>query len=64
MDDYHLGKVDMAEWSSRHGPETVDPIVQATIDYLRNILGVKKIAAVGYCFGGKVNRAPKFYLYP
>ncbi|PGH13602.1 hypothetical protein AJ79_03595 [Helicocarpus griseus UAMH5409] len=52
-EDYHSGKVDMVDWTSRHGPETVDPIIQSTIDYLRNTVCIQKIAAVGYCFGGK-----------
>ncbi|KAB8346215.1 hypothetical protein FH972_023260 [Carpinus fangiana] len=36
-----------------HLPDTVDPIIIATIKELREKHGVKKIGAVGYCFGGK-----------
>ncbi|KAB5576268.1 dienelactone hydrolase family protein [Coniochaeta sp. 2T2.1] len=52
-DDFFSGRVDMVEWASRHGPDAVDPVIEATIDYVRNTLGIKKAAAVGYCFGGK-----------
>jgi len=40
-------------WSARHPASGVDAIVNSTISYMRNELGVKKIGAVGYCFGGK-----------
>jgi len=36
-----------------HGPGQVDPIVEKTIHEMKTNLGVKKIGAVGYCFGGK-----------
>ncbi|KAJ5833274.1 hypothetical protein N7474_001585, partial [Penicillium riverlandense] len=36
-------------------PAIVDPIVESTIQYVRDTFGVKKIGAVGYCFGGKID---------
>ncbi|KAF2218165.1 dienelactone hydrolase [Elsinoe ampelina] len=36
-----------------HLPNRVDPVVEASIKELREKHGVKKLAAVGYCFGGK-----------
>ncbi|KAL2862834.1 dienelactone hydrolase family protein [Aspergillus lucknowensis] len=36
-----------------HLPENVDPVVEATIEELRNKHGFKKIGAIGYCFGAK-----------
>lgn len=36
-----------------HLPNRVDPVVEVTIKHMRDDLGVKKIGAVGYCFGGK-----------
>jgi dienelactone hydrolase len=39
--------------SKGHTPAQVDPIVQQTIQHLKSELGVKKIGAVGYCFGAK-----------
>jgi len=36
-----------------HGPGQVDPIVEEVIKEMRSNLGVKKIGAVGYCFGAK-----------
>ena len=41
------------EFLARHTPEVVDPIVNSTIDYLRNTVGVKTLAVTGYCFGGR-----------
>jgi dienelactone hydrolase len=35
-----------------HGPEAVDPIVGKAIAYLR-AAGVDKVAATGYCYGGR-----------
>jgi len=36
-----------------HGPGQVDPIVTDVLKEMRGNLGVKKIGAVGYCFGAK-----------
>ncbi|KAI9685846.1 MAG: hypothetical protein M1822_004124 [Bathelium mastoideum] len=36
-----------------HMKERVDPIVEAAIKEMRKNLGVKKLGAVGYCFGAK-----------
>ncbi|GAM38616.1 dienelactone hydrolase family protein [Talaromyces pinophilus] len=44
---------DFAKWLQGHGPATADPIVEASITELREKYKVKKIAAVGYCFGAK-----------
>ncbi|KAJ5769842.1 uncharacterized protein N7511_001893 [Penicillium nucicola] len=51
--DMDSGKVDFPSWLPKHQPEVVGPIVEKTLKYVRETLGVKKIAAVGYCFGGK-----------
>jgi dienelactone hydrolase len=40
-------------WLSRHGDARVDPIIQNTITYMREKLGIKYIGATGYCFGGR-----------
>ena len=57
---------DFAKWLSvgsdgknPHTKEAVDPIVEATIKTLKEKHGVKKIGAVGYCFGAKVRRPPR-----
>jgi dienelactone hydrolase len=55
--DYEAGKVNFPEWLAKHPVESVDPVIEATIKHLRDNLGVKKVAAVGYCFGGKVQNA-------
>ncbi|EED16216.1 dienelactone hydrolase family protein [Talaromyces stipitatus ATCC 10500] len=44
---------DLFKWLSGHPKETVEPIVEASITELREKYKVKKIAAVGYCFGAK-----------
>jgi len=53
------GDFDFVSWLAKgssgdnpHTPEAVDPIVLKGIKALRD-LGVKKIGAVGYCFGAK-----------
>ncbi|KAJ5047072.1 uncharacterized protein L3040_002915 [Drepanopeziza brunnea f. sp. 'multigermtubi'] len=43
----------MTEWRARHPPEAIDAVVTSTIAAIRSQFGVKKIGAVGYCFGGK-----------
>jgi len=39
-------------WRERHQQEEVTQTIEKTINYARNTLGVKKLGAVGYCFGG------------
>jgi dienelactone hydrolase len=50
---------DIMNWLQKGGPEgkghlpdSVDPIVEKTLAYMKE-QGAKKIGAVGYCFGGK-----------
>ncbi|GFF57304.1 protein AIM2 [Aspergillus udagawae] len=45
--------IDVGAWLSRHTVNDVAPIVEATIEHLRTVLHVQKVAAAGYCFGGK-----------
>ncbi|KAJ5733865.1 Dienelactone hydrolase [Penicillium malachiteum] len=52
-DDMESGRVNIGEWLKDYQPPNVDPIVAQTIKYMRETLGVKKIAAVGYCFGAR-----------
>ncbi|KAB5566745.1 Alpha/Beta hydrolase protein [Coniochaeta sp. 2T2.1] len=56
-----LGGMDIMTWLKEgsdgkhpHTKEVVDPIVVEAIKVLKEEYGVKKIGAVGYCFGGKV----------
>jgi dienelactone hydrolase len=42
-----------APWAAKHGTDVVDPVVADTIKALREEHGVKKVGAVGYCFGGR-----------
>ena len=47
------GDFDVMKWRDGHLPGKVDPIVEATIKEMRDNLGVKRLGAVGYCFGAK-----------
>lgn len=54
--DFDIQKWFKGDYNSEHKPHTpeiVDPIVKKSIEALRTKYGVKKIGAVGYCFGGK-----------
>jgi dienelactone hydrolase len=47
------GGFNFPAWSAKHGADVVDAVVASTIKALRDEHGVKKIGAVGYCFGGR-----------
>ncbi|KAL2865529.1 dienelactone hydrolase family protein [Aspergillus lucknowensis] len=53
LSDLESGKADLPSWLPNHSSAVVDPVVEASIKYLRQDLGIKRIGAVGYCFGGK-----------
>jgi dienelactone hydrolase len=38
-------------WIGKHPPEKVEPAMEAAVKTLKSEYGVKKIGAVGYCFG-------------
>ncbi|KAM7197484.1 Alpha/Beta hydrolase fold [Naviculisporaceae sp. PSN 640] len=40
------------EWTLRHNPTAIHPILATAVAYLRS-RGVTKVAAAGYCFGGR-----------
>ena len=37
----------------KHGVEQTEPLVAKGINFMRTTLGLKRIGATGYCFGGK-----------
>ncbi|KAI1378075.1 alpha/beta-hydrolase [Hypoxylon crocopeplum] len=41
------------EFLAKHAPDATDPIIATAIDFMRTELGVKKVVATGYCFGGR-----------
>ncbi len=41
------------DFLNSHPPNITDPVVELAIRHLRYKLGSKKIAATGYCFGGR-----------
>ncbi|KAI1099055.1 alpha/beta-hydrolase [Jackrogersella minutella] len=43
----------VTQFLAEHGPEVTDPIIATAIDFLRTELGVQKVVATGYCFGGR-----------
>lgn len=55
--------LDLPPWLERHGPESIDPIVERTIGYLREEKGVTRVGAVGYCFGAKVSHAFRAFVH-
>ncbi|KAE8386857.1 hypothetical protein ETB97_008956 [Aspergillus alliaceus] len=53
LSDMESGKADLQAWFPSHQPTHVDPVVEATIKYVREELGAKRVAGAGYCFGAK-----------
>ncbi|GKT49812.1 hydrolase tropI [Colletotrichum spaethianum] len=43
----------VTEFFGAHGPEVTDQKVEKAISYLREKMGIQKIASTGYCFGGR-----------
>ncbi|KAJ5239234.1 hypothetical protein N7468_003853 [Penicillium chermesinum] len=57
VDVMESGKFDFPSWASKHGPGVTDPIVNSTLKYMKEVLGVDLVGAVGYCYGAiYVNR--------
>ncbi|PKY00854.1 alpha/beta-hydrolase [Aspergillus campestris IBT 28561] len=52
LSDMESGKADLPAWLPNHSVDKIDPVVEASIKYVRG-LGAKRVAGVGYCFGGK-----------
>ena len=46
------GRANLEEWRSRHTQAVTRPILDNVINALKE-QGVKRFAAVGFCFGGK-----------
>jgi dienelactone hydrolase len=46
-------KFDISAWLAKHPRDQIDRITDAAIKAMRSEFGVKKLGAVGYCFGGK-----------
>jgi len=46
-------KFDFQAWIAKHPPSRVETVIETTIKEMRSSMGVKKIGAVGYCFGGR-----------
>lgn len=64
-----FGKIDIMKWLAEgsdgknpHTKEVVDGIVEAAIKHMKEEMGIKKIGAVGYCFGAKVC-LPRFSVF-
>lgn len=53
-DAFDKGPVDLESFLERHTVDTIDPVIERIIKYLQEERQIKKIGAVGYCFGGKV----------
>ncbi|KAI1413288.1 alpha/beta-hydrolase [Hypoxylon sp. FL1857] len=44
---------DATDFLADHGPNVTDPILATAIEFMQTELGVKKVVATGYCFGGR-----------
>ncbi|PIG85785.1 dienelactone hydrolase family protein [Aspergillus arachidicola] len=53
LSDMESGKANLPAWLPNHQPSHVDPVVESTVKYVREELGAKRVAGVGYCFGAK-----------
>ncbi|KAK3302610.1 dienelactone hydrolase family-domain-containing protein [Chaetomium strumarium] len=51
--DLNVPGFNTTEFLARHNATVTDPIIASTIAYLRTHLNVTRIAAPGYCFGGR-----------
>ena len=51
--DINNGGFNTTQFLAAHGTNVTDPIITSTIDYMRKTLGIKTIAATGYCYGGR-----------
>ena len=45
--------LNLTEWISLHPQSAIEAVINTTIQYARNELGIEKLGGVGYCFGGK-----------
>ncbi|KAF2873689.1 dienelactone hydrolase [Massariosphaeria phaeospora] len=50
--------LNLTEWLTRHPTSDIDSIIASTLEYMHSELGVERVGAVGYCFGGKY--VPRF----
>ncbi|KAK4244591.1 dienelactone hydrolase family-domain-containing protein [Corynascus novoguineensis] len=51
--DFNEPGFNATEFTLKHGPNATDPILDKGVAYLKERMGVDKIAATGYCFGGR-----------
>ncbi|KIW19411.1 hypothetical protein PV08_03706 [Exophiala spinifera] len=59
---FEAGQIDIPAWLSKHGSDTVDPIIDRIINHIRTYLSISKIGGAGYCFGGKGRELSAFYV--
>lgn len=45
--------LNLTEWRALHPQSAIEAVINSTIQYARNELGIEKLGGVGYCFGGK-----------
>lgn len=44
---------DVGEFLAKHNPTVIDPMLDSTIAYIKEELGIDTVVATGYCFGGR-----------
>ncbi|TDZ35469.1 Hydrolase tropI [Colletotrichum spinosum] len=52
-EDINVPGFNTTTFLAAHGPNVTDPIIANAVKYLRQELGVAKVAVTGYCFGGR-----------
>lgn len=62
--DFNAWLTKGSDGNNPHTKEAVDPIVEDAIKALKEEYGVKKLGAVGYCFGAKVDPLTLFEIMP
>lgn len=51
--DINVPGFNTTQFLAAHGPNVTDPIIANAVKYLKEELGVSKVAVTGYCFGGR-----------
>lgn len=51
--DINVPSFNTTAFTAAHGPAATDPIIAKAVNYLRAVAKVEKIAATGYCYGGR-----------
>ena len=45
---------DPNKWLEGHPPESIEPVIERTVSFLKSEMGIEKIGGLGFSLGGKV----------